>query len=132
MRERFFHVQGLPPDVPSNQVVGLIVSGYPFDKQNYGLTEETRQLGFARAQIVCSIAPYEEQPKADQTVLKLDSLSPLGFNPNGMSGGAAFVMQIVGTSAHAHLAGMVIASSNNKFHIIKIGPILQFIDSWIA
>jgi len=132
MKDRFFNLHGLPPKVPSNQVVGFVVSGYPSSKQNYGLTEETKQLGFARAQITCSLAPYEDQLKTDPTVLKLLSLSPLNFDPDGMSGGAAFVIQLVNGIGHAHLAGMVVRAGSNNFYILTIGYILKFIDSWLA
>lgn len=129
MKERFFKLDELPPAVPAEQVVGLVVSGYPIKKQDYGFTEEIRKLGFAVAPIICSIAP--DQSKEDTTVLKLMSLSPLKFDLDGMSGGAAFVLQLVNGTAHAHLAGMIVMGANDKFHILKIGPIMNSINSWL-
>ncbi|MBN8543769.1 MAG: hypothetical protein J0M34_05840 [Alphaproteobacteria bacterium] len=130
MKERFFNLNGLPPDVPSNQVVGLVVSGYPTDKQDYGMNEETRHLGFAQASITCSIASDENQLE-DSTVLKLNVLGSLSLNPDGMSGGAAFTLQLVNGTAHAHLAGMVVMAGSNNFYILKIGCILNSINSWL-
>lgn len=131
MRRCFFNLESIPPDVTSDQIIGFISSGFPAENQNYDLSEEKRHLGLHRAQVVCSLSPYNDQPKEDPTILRLTPLDPLCFNPDGMSGGAAFVIQFVNGIPHSYLAGMTVRAGVNNFYILKIGFIRNFIDSWL-
>jgi hypothetical protein len=120
------------PQENSDQAIALLVSGYPTTKQSYNLTEESRQLGFTRAQVICTVAGQEDQLSADPAILKILTLDPLKFNPDGMSGGAAFSFQLINRIAHANLAGIVVRAGSGNFFILRINQILQSIDSWLA
>jgi hypothetical protein len=126
MKERFFNFESLQPDAPSDQIIAFVVSGYPTEKQDYGLTEG--HLGLHRAQVVCSLSPHGEQIKEDPTILRLAPIKPLKFDPNGMSGGSAFVIQFVGGNPHAYLSGIITRAGENSFYILEIGFIRKFID----
>lgn len=132
MKERFFNINGPPPNIPSDQIIALIVYGYPSEKQKYDLNEETKHLGFKKESAVCLLAPHNDQSKEDPTTLKIDALEALKFDPDGMSGGAAFVIQLFGTNAQAYLAGIVLRAGRDSFHILRIGHILNSIDSWLT
>jgi hypothetical protein len=51
----------------------------------------------------------------------------LGFDPDGMSGGSAFVVQIVDGEPHAFFAGIVVTGGADRFHILKVGVIAGFL-----
>ena len=131
MRERFFNFESLPPDTLSDQIIGFVASGYPVKEQDYGLTEDEKHLGLRRAQVVCSLAPYNEQPKEDPTLLRLTPMDQLRFDPDGMSGGAAFVVQFVNGLPHAYLAGMIVRAGANSLYILKAVFIQKFIEWWL-
>jgi len=128
MRERFFNWEYIPPDTTSDQIIGFIVSGYPSKEQNYGLSDAEKHLGLRRAQVVCSLAPYSDQPKEDPTILRLIPIEPLRFEPDGMSGGIAFVTQFTNGIPRAYFAGMIVRAGTHSFYILKTGFIRNFIN----
>lgn len=127
MQERFFNLEGLPPAVASHKVVTFVVSGFPFKDQKYEITEETRSIGFAKRIELCGLAPENEQPK-DTTMLRVKPLNPFDFDPDGMSGGAAFTILLDGTTPRAYLAGMLLRAGRDDVYLLKIGNILDVLD----
>ena len=103
MRERFYNLQGCPPTTLSNHIVAFIASGYPSKNQKYDFTEEEKKLGFVKATVPCLLADYADQFKNDHTLLRLKPLNPLIFDPDGISGGSAFVIQLVEGNPYAYL-----------------------------
>lgn len=129
MRERFFNQKECPPAVSSNDVVAFVASGFPSYNQKYNLAEQ--QLGFVKATVPCLLADYSEQIKSDPALLRLKALKPLTFNPDGISGGAAFVVQLVGGKPCAYLAGMIVRAGSEDIYIVKTRNILRVIDAWL-
>ncbi|UES49687.1 hypothetical protein [Roseibium aggregatum] len=129
LRNCFFEFKALPPDTLSDKVVGIIVSGYPFDDQNYDL-ENNRHLGQAKRIVLCKL-DGPDQPR-DQALLRLRTLERLNFSPDGISGGGAFVVQLEGLEARAYFAGIVTRAGRDHVHIVKSPFIQQFMDAWIS
>ena len=44
-----------------------------------------------------------------------------------MSGGSAFVVQVVAGEFRAYFAGLVVTGGRDRFHIIKVGDIYRFL-----
>ncbi|MDB2414201.1 hypothetical protein N9W34_00340 [Rickettsiales bacterium] len=131
MKEWFFSLECFPPNSPSNGIIAFIISGYPSQEQKYNLGEEEKHLGFRRESITCLLGSYDDQVKGDPSILCLSYDHNSDFNPDGMSGGAAFVIQLVNGKPRAYLAGMVVRAGNGKFYILRIGFIQKFIDQYL-
>jgi hypothetical protein len=44
-----------------------------------------------------------------------------------MSGGSAFVVQVVDGEFRAYFAGLVVTGGRDRFHVIKVGHIHRFL-----
>jgi hypothetical protein len=126
--EYFFDMKELPPDAPSDQIVCLIASGYPFGDQNFDLENE-RQLGQAKRIVLCT-PDGPKQPK-DEALMRLRALDRLSFDPDGMSGGGVFVVQMVDREPRAYFAGTIARAGPEHFHMVKAPFVRRFIDMWV-
>jgi hypothetical protein len=126
LRERFFDLRETPPDAPSTDIVFAVVAGFPSQDQNYELKEKNHIGKFKRI-VVCQIDPSSYDP----ALICLRTNEPLGFNPDGMSGGSAFVVQVVDEEFRAYFAGVVVTGGQDRFHIIKAGLIERFLRTLI-
>lgn len=122
IRERFFNFQGIPPQVPVEDILFLLVSGFPSTQQVYDL-EDKNHVGTMKQKIVCL---PDHQP-SDSALLCVRPNQALSFDPDGMSGGSAFVVQRVGDGFQAHLAGMVVRAGPSSIYILKVGIIESFL-----
>lgn len=129
LRERFFKLREFPTDTTSEKVVCLIVSGYPSSDQNYDLANE-RKLGSLKRIITCKLDDGPNQ-SLDPTLLRLNPLEPLNFNPDGMSGDPAFVIQMENESPCAYFAGITTRAGENSFYIVRSRFVQKFLDNWI-
>ncbi|MGU3495749.1 hypothetical protein ACLBXM_17045 [Xanthobacteraceae bacterium A53D] len=121
---RFFNLDSRPLDCINTDILMLLLFGYPSKKQVYEL-EEKNHLGIARAHVVCT---PESQP-SDRAMLTVRAVSSLPFDPDGMSGGSAFVIQMDCGKPRAHFAGIVLRGGRQLFHILKVGTVRAFLDS---
>lgn len=128
LRSRFFVLEEFPPDTSSDQIVCFIASGYPFEKQDYDLANG-RRLGSAKPIVAC-VLDEAYQPN-DPALIRLRYLEPLAFSPDGMSGGPAFVVQLVKGEPHAFFAGIITRAGPRHMHIVGIGFVRRFMDLWI-
>lgn len=122
LKERFFDLREIPPDVPSADIVFAVVAGFPSKDQKYEL-EEGNHIGKLKRIVVCHLEPSTFDP----ALLCLRADEPLDLNPDGMSGGSAFVVQIAGGEFRAYFAGLVVTGGIDRFHIIKVGLIHRFL-----
>ena len=125
-KERFFDLREIPPDALSTDVIFVIVAGFPSQDQNYEL-EEKNHIGKFKRIVMCQIDPSSYDP----SLICLRTNEPLGFNPDGMSGGSAFVVQIVDGEFRAYFAGIVVTGGQDRFHIIKAGLIERFLGTLV-
>ena len=130
MQERFFNLQHSPPEINSDRIVTFIASGFPFKDQKYDTNEESRSIGFAKRIELCELAPESEQ-SSDKTLLRVKPLNPFNFDPDGMSGGAAFTILLDGTTQRAYLAGMLVRAGQEDIYLLKIDNILQVLDNCV-
>lgn len=126
LRERFFDLRDIPPSMWNDKVIAFVVSGFPFLEQRYEL-EEKNQIGLTKRIVTCRI---DGQP-SDDAMLRLKSIKALDFHPDGMSGGSAFVVHMVGDEPQAHFAGIVMRGGQQHFYILKAGVVREFLSLFI-
>jgi hypothetical protein len=124
LRGRFFNLARRPPDVRSDHIVGFLLYGYPFKDQNYDLAENNH-LGLRRRYITCTL----HSQSADPALMTIRPVQPLTFDPDGMSGGSAFVIQIEDEQPSAYFAGIIVRAGTTLLHILKVGFVIEFLDS---
>lgn len=124
LKRRFFPFDRIPPNVTSDHVLGLVLSGYAAGDQAYELYEKNH-LGLVRRQVVCQ--PLR-QP-GDPVLLTVRPVRPLEASPDGMSGGSAFVIQLEEGRPRAYFAGLILRGGQRAFHILKSGYVRAFLES---
>lgn len=124
LKRRFFDLTELPPDTPVANVMAILLTGYPSARQTYDL-ETNNHLGLARLNVVCE---PDGQPE-DNALIRVRATSPLSIDPDGMSGGSAFVIQLAGADLRAYFAGIVLQGGRELFHVLKSGYVVAFLRS---
>ena len=124
LRPRFFDLTRIPPNVVDKAIIAFLLTGYPFKDQRYEV-HETNQLGLARRLVTCL---PESQP-SDDALLSVRSTTPLPHDPDGMSGGSAFVVQESNGQFDAYFAGIIVRGGREIFHVIKAGYVFSFLSS---
>ncbi|EHK78099.1 hypothetical protein SM0020_10485 [Sinorhizobium meliloti CCNWSX0020] len=127
LQDRFFPLRDIPPDAPNTDTLFLQVAGYPSKEQKYEL-EEHNHLGLVKRRVACDLA----RPPADEALQLLRTSERLAFDPDGMSGGSAFTVQLVGGRQVAYFAGMIVRAGPESFYILKSGYIRSVMNSFIA
>ncbi len=124
LKKRFFNFAKAPPDTLNVNILAILLVGFPSVDQVYEVHENSR-LGLCRRSIAC--LPHS-QP-SDEVLLSVKPFENLTFDPDGMSGGAAFAVQMVDNQPEANFAGIVLRGGKNAFQILKSGYILVFLGS---
>lgn len=122
LKERFFALREVPPHGPAADIIFAVVAGFPSEDQRYEL-EEKNHIGRVKRIVVCQ----PDSTSYDPALLCLRADEPLDFDPDGMSGGSAFVVQAVAGEFRAYFAGLVVTGGKDRFHIIKAGHIWRFL-----
>ncbi len=125
LTEKCFKFDCCPPDAPNSHILAFVVAGYPTADQQYELAEKNH-LGMVRRVLV---AEPDSQP-TDRALLKLKFVQHLDFDPDGLSGGPAFVMQLVQGEVRAYLGGMVLRAGKSHCYILKSGYLWNFLSSF--
>lgn len=125
LTRNFFKFDCVPPDTPNTHILGFVVAGYPTADQKYELGEKNH-LGTVRRVLV---AEPDCQP-TDSALLKLKFVRHLDFDPDGLSGGPAFVIQLVEGECRAYLGGMVLRAGRSDCYILKSGYLWSFLSSF--
>lgn len=127
LRSTFFDLSKLPNEGTSEKIAFSIAAGYATVDQKYEI-DELNHLGLARRTVVCEL----DGQSTDNAVLRLKCVNPLKINPDGLSGGPAFVIQFVGLRhAEAVLGGMILRAGGDYLHILKVGVIANFLDAYV-
>ena len=124
LKSRFFDLHKGPPDVVNTQVLAMLLAGYPFALQLYEL-EDKNHLGLIRRNVTC--LPHS-QP-SDEATLVVQAVQPLDIDPDGMSGGPAFIIQYESDGPRAYFAGIIVRGGRELFTIVKVGFVLGFLRS---
>lgn len=122
LKERFLDLRSVPPDARNTEITFAIVAGFPSQDQRYEL-EDKNHIGKFKRILVCKPDPSSYDP----ALLCLRTDKPLDFDPDGMSGGSAFVVLTMGGEFRAYFAGIVVTAGRDRFHIIKVGHIHSFL-----
>ena len=105
-----------PPATRNTDIMFAVVAGFPSKDQKYEL-EEKNHIGKFKRIVVCQPDPATYDP----ALLCLRTSEPLDFNPDGMSGGSAFVVQVVEGEFRAYFAGMVVTGGETGFTSSRLG-----------
>lgn len=125
LQATFYRLGAVPPDVLNTEVIGFQVAGFPVEKQLYELHEHNR-VGLRKQLLTCVL---DGQP-SDPCTLRIRTTTKLSFDPDGMSGGPAFVVQNVGNEIQAYFAGIVLRGGGDGFfYILKAGYVGAFLNS---
>lgn len=126
LRKHFFDLSRVPPEVvvADNNVVAMLLSGYPSHEQNYDV-HENNHLGLFRRQVVCR--PHSH--RMDDALLTVRAERPLLVHPDGMSGGSAFVIRREHGKLYAHFAGVIVRGGLEYFSILRAGVVCAFLDA---
>lgn len=129
LKHLFFASSEHPPNAHSDETAILHIAGFATQHQTYDLAEETSHLGLAKIRVLYPL----DAPSKDHALIRLKPAEgALTFDPDGMSGAAAFVVQFVGASPKAFFAGVVCRSSRDFSYIIKSSFILAALRSFDA
>jgi hypothetical protein len=119
---RFFDLRAIPPPTNLEDIVCFLLTGFPSKGQRYEL-EESNHLGLARLCVPC----LPDSLSADPALCKVRAASPMAINPDGMSGGSAFVICREGARFSAYFSGIIIRGGGDFFHILHPGLVLNFL-----
>jgi hypothetical protein len=125
LKPRFFNLTEIPVSFRSDITLAMLLVGFPSAVQDYDLYENNR-LGFRRLHVTC--LPHAEQP-SDNAILRVKPTQALKINPDGMSGGAAFVIQYAEGGPRAYFAGIIVRGGQEDFYVLKSGVVIAFLDS---
>lgn len=124
--KKFYSLSYFPPDTTNDHIVAFVIPGFPSKQQKYQLAEKNH-VGFVKH---ISIALPDGQPE-DEALLRLKYLETLSFDPDGLSGAPAYVVQRVYGKFRVFLAGMTVRSGKSLSHILKVGLIRTFLDTFL-
>lgn len=122
LRSMFFSFDEVPNDVPNDEIIAFILSGYPFSQQKYELYEDNH-IGLVRRGFVALPA---RQPQ-DEALIEVRFVKTPAFDLDGMSGGPAFVVQGNPPNSRAFFAGIVVRAGASSAYILKSGYINEFL-----
>ncbi len=126
LRDRFFRFREIPPDGVNSDTIFVQVTGFPSDDQKYELGEKNH-LGSVKRRILCELAP----PPADDALVRLRPFEPLQFDPDGLSGGSAYTVQMVAGQPTAFFAGIVVRAGQTDIYVLKSGYIRSFLNAMV-
>ena len=119
---RFFSFRDTAPDTTPDKQVFILCTGFPFDDQRYELDEN--HLGSGRRNVLCRLGDGSNDP----ALLRLNTPKGIDFDPNGMSGGSAFVCIEREGQLQIFFAGIITRGGRDGFYIVKAGFVREFLD----
>ncbi|MCV9935592.1 hypothetical protein OIU35_04385 [Boseaceae bacterium BT-24-1] len=119
---RFFPFRSIAPDTASDKHVFVLCTGFPFADQRYELDEN--HLGSGRRNIICQ----PQNRSSDPALIKLGIPKGIDFDPDGMSGGSAFVCIERNRKLEIYFAGIITRGGQDGFYIVKAGFVREFLD----
>ncbi|MBN8916336.1 MAG: hypothetical protein J0I31_12145 [Rhizobiales bacterium] len=124
LKRRFFNLRRVPNDVLNIDVIGFLLTGFPSKAQAYEIADKNH-IGVGRLAVVCTLEPQPNDP----ALLCVKAVSPLDLDPDGMSGGSAFVIQMQDGRPQAFFAGIIIRGGLEHFYVLKSGFVRAFLDA---
>lgn len=125
LMKNFFEFDCVPPDTLNTHIMAFVIAGFPSAYQRYEL-EEKNHLGMVRRIVV---AEPDSQPE-DPALLRLKFVQELDFDPDGLSGGPVFVVQLVHGECRVFVGGIVLRAGRTHCYILKSGFLWNFLCSF--
>ncbi|WJY20133.1 hypothetical protein QTA57_09455 [Fontisubflavum oceani] len=125
LSNQFFEFSAIPPNTNNVNLLAFIVVGFPSADQKYEL-EDKNHLGITKRILVAEV---DGQPR-DEALLGLKFITPLEFDPDGLSGGPAYVVQYVDGEPRVFLGGILTRAGKDNCYILKSGFLWQFLSGF--
>lgn len=107
----------------NDNVVGYLAFGCPFVDQKYNVVDENH-VGLVIRSMICE--PQNQTFDSDLGSCRL--LSPMNFDPNGLSGGPVFATALEGHELVLKFAGIINRSGSGLVHFIKAKAVQKLLD----
>ncbi len=126
LKPMFFDFRQQHPSMPADRIVAFITYGYLTTKAKFDY--ENGKIEQVRARVISRFVP----PGADDALHIIEPISPLDFDPDGMSGGPAFCVVMENLDEFSvHLAGVTVRGSSTRLRLIKAGAVQAMLDAVI-
>lgn len=123
LAQRFFRLGSDDFLNDEDDVVAYLAYGCPFADQKYNIVDENH-VGTVIRSMTC-----EPQGQPSDPALGLCRLlSPMDFDPNGLSGGPVFATVLQGIEVVLKFAGIINRSGNGLVHFIKAKAVRNLLD----
>lgn len=123
LRPRFFNLTRRRPY--NQEVVGVVLVGCPTADQSYDVYD-SNHIGLVRRTIVCRPDPVLPN---DPATLRVIPNTPMTVDPDGMSGGSAYLVHIGPDGFELDFAGVIVQGNAERLTVIKAGVVLDFLDT---
>lgn len=124
LRPMFFDFREQHPGIPENRIVAFITYGYPTSQADFNFDDRT--IKQVRGRVLSRFAPQG----SDDALHIIEPISPLEFDPDGMSGGPTFCVTIDGQrDFSAHFSGITVRGGRDRLMLIKAGAVQAMLDS---
>lgn len=123
LRSRFFNLNRRRP--ANHEVIGVLLVGCPTLDQSYDVFSENH-IGLARRSVVCLPDPVLP---ADRATLRVIPKEPMSVDPDGMSGGSAYLVHVSDEGFEIDFAGVIIQGNTHKLTVIRAGVVLDFLEA---
>lgn len=123
LAERFFRLRSNDFLNDEDNVVAYLAYGCPFIDQKYNIVDENH-VGLVIRSMTCE---PQNQP-ADPALALCRLLSPMEFDPNGLSGGPVFATVLKDHEITLKFAGIINRAGNGLIHFIKAKVVQKLLD----
>lgn len=124
LRPMFFDFRGQHSDMPAEQIAAFITYGYPTCQADFNFDE--RAVKQTRGRVLSRFAA----PSSDDALHVIEPITPLGFDPDGMSGGPTFCITMDSPlEFSAHFSGVTVRGGRTRLMLIKAGAVQAMLDS---
>lgn len=127
LARRFFRLGNDDSLRDEDNVLGYLAYGCPFGDQTYDIYENNHV-----GTVIRSMACDPEQQPSDSAIGACRLLSPMDFDPNGLSGGPVFATVLQGSDIVLKLGGIINRSGNRIIHFIKAKSLQRLLDLSIS
>ncbi|MDO8289943.1 MAG: hypothetical protein Q7T44_12060 [Parvibaculum sp.] len=121
--ERFFRLNSNDFLRDKDDVVAYLAYGCPFVDQKYNIVDENH-VGLVIRSMTCE--PQAQPADLDLGLCRL--LSPMDFDPNGLSGGPVFATVLQDHEVVLKFAGVINRSGNGLIYFIKAKAVQKLLD----
>jgi hypothetical protein len=124
LKPMFFDFRHQHTDIQVDRLVAFTTYGYLTSLAN--VDYDNGKIAQVRAQVLSRFAT----PGTDDALHMIEPLSPLDFDPDGMSGGPTFCVVLdPPNNFSVHLAGVTVRGGRDRLMVIKAGAVQAVLDT---